>query len=220
MSSSAAHVSGIVLAGGAGRRVGGPKAHLRLGGLTLVEHAAAMLGTVCDEVVVVTRPEVPVHVRGARVVNDRPGPDAPLTGIATGLSAAKGHHALVLACDLPFALPALIALLGEADGHPAIATAAGRAQPLCARYPRRAALHAAERLLATGRCRAFALAEALAARHVPVPPATLFNINGTDDLRHARTAHALLRAAGRPVSSPRPMAPARLLTSAPAEGAR
>lgn len=215
------YLAGIVLVGGAGRRIGAPKALLRLGGATLAERAVAIAAGVCDEVLVVTRPEVPVHVAGARVVHDQPGPDAPLTGIATGLAAATADEVLVLACDLPFAAPAAAALLAGPQGSAAIATAGGRAQPLCARYPRRAALHAAHMLLASGSVRAFALAGALGARHVPVPPSTLFNINGTDDLRRARAAEALLHAAHRPVSSGgSPTVPFRTHATVTAEGAR
>lgn len=219
MTRAGTHLSGIVLAGGAGRRVGGPKAHLRLGELTLVQHAAAMLAATCDEVVVVTRPEVPVQVEGARVVYDRPGPDAPLTGIATGLAAASAEEVVVLACDLPFAAAAVGALVRAPAGRPVIATADGRAQPLCARYPRRVALQAADLLLGAGERRAFALAAALGAAHLPVPASAVLNVNGTDDLRRARIAHALLHRTRQPVSSVALTTPPRLPATALAEGA-
>ena len=44
---------GVVLAGGAGRRLGGAKPSARLGGRSLVAWVAGALGTVCGEVVVV-----------------------------------------------------------------------------------------------------------------------------------------------------------------------
>lgn len=48
-------VAGLLLAAGAGRRIGGPKALLELDGTTLVEHGVALLRAGgCDPVVVVT----------------------------------------------------------------------------------------------------------------------------------------------------------------------
>ncbi len=150
---------GIVLAGGAGRRMGGPKAPIAFAGGTLVQRAVALMAERCARVIVVARPEVPLPAVDAAVVLDRPGPDCPLTGIATGLVASDAAEVLVLGCDLPFAGPLLDALIAH-DAAAAVAHADGHIQPLCARYPRAAALAAADALLAAGR---------LAARGLPRP---------------------------------------------------
>ena len=58
-----------------------------------------------------------------------PGPDRPLTAAVTGLAALEAQRAVVLGCDLPFAGPALDALLAtETEG--AVVAAAGSLQPL------------------------------------------------------------------------------------------
>jgi len=175
--------AGIVLAGGAGRRLGRPKASLPLGGSTLVERSIAALEARCDEVVVVTRPGVPLPPLGVRVLMDRPGPDAPLTGLATGLGATTADEVLVLACDLPMAAPALERLLAERSRTPLVAWAPGAGlQPLCARYPRARALAVADDLLTAGAVAMRDFVAAIGAERVLVPDPALANVNTPGDL--------------------------------------
>jgi molybdopterin-guanine dinucleotide biosynthesis protein A len=185
-----AHTSGdpdgIVLAGGAGRRLGGPKAAVRLGGLTLVERAVATLAARCRRVVVVTRPGVPLPPLAVPVVEDIPGPACALRALATGLGALDAEEVLVLACDLPLAGPVLDALLAAPGGTAVAGAAGGDPQPLCARYPRAEALAAAERLLASGALAARGLLGALGARLVDAEGPALLNVNAPADLERAR----------------------------------
>lgn len=176
---------GAVLAGGAGRRLGRPKAAAPVGGVPLAERAVALLRTRCSEVVVASRPEVALPPLGVPVVHDRPGGAGPLAGIAAALAALASDDALVLACDLPLAAPALDALGRLPAGTAAVCADAGEAQPLCARYPRLRALAEAERLLAAGEGAAHALAAAMGAVLVPVPAETLLNVNSPADLARA-----------------------------------
>ena len=167
---------GLVLAGGAGVRFGRPKATVLLDGQTLVERAVAALAPHCRRVVVVGRPEVPLPLPS---VDDRPGPDCPLNALATGLAALEADEVLVLACDLPGAGPVLERLVAA----PSVAVDPdGRAQPLCARYPRAAALAAADSLLAQGTWRLLPLLEILAATAVPAAAAELHNVTFAADL--------------------------------------
>jgi molybdopterin-guanine dinucleotide biosynthesis protein A len=177
---------GIVLAGGAGRRLGEPKAAARLGGLTLVERAVAALAPRCRRVVVVTRPGVPLPALPVPVVEDRPGPPCALLALATGLGAVDADDVLVLACDLPLAEPLLDALLAAPAGTAVAGAADGDAQPLCARYPRADALAAAERLLASGARAARGLLDAVGARLVEAEGPALLNVNAPADLARAR----------------------------------
>jgi molybdopterin-guanine dinucleotide biosynthesis protein A len=177
--------SGIVLAGGAGRRMGAPKAGVVVGGATLVERAVALLSPVCDEVVVVSRPAVALPALAVPVVHDRPGAEGPLNAILTGLMAVGGEDALVLACDMPFAGEAVAALLAAPPGA-AVACDGDRPQPLCARYPRRDALRAAASIVGDGGRRAHALIEALPWEPVAVGGRALTTLNTPDDLRAAR----------------------------------
>ena len=172
---------GLVLAGGAGRRFGRPKATVILDGRTLVERAVAALAPHCGRVLVVGRPEVPLPLAS---IDDEPGPDCPLNALATGLAALDADEVLVLACDLPSAGPVLERLVVA----PSVAVDPdGRLQPLCARYPRVATLAAARRLLAEGNRRLLPLLDVLApfsvpVRTVPATAAELLNVTVPADL--------------------------------------
>lgn len=178
-------VDGMVLAGGPGRRIGRPKASLPLLGRTLVERAVDALGARCRRVVVVSRPEVALPPLMVEVVMDRPGPDAPLAAVASGLAALDAAEVLVLGCDLPLAGPVLDRLLAAPAGGAAAAADEGGPQPLCARYPREAALAACEALIGAGDLRARALLTALGARPVAATRDELINVNTAADLRRA-----------------------------------
>jgi molybdenum cofactor guanylyltransferase len=176
-------VGGIVLAGGQGRRIGGAKAVVELGGAALVTHAVAMLTAVCDGPVVVSaraETELPPGL-GVATVCDAPGDRGPLAGIVAGLTAIDCDDAIILACDLPLAGPALRLLAGGPVGRASLAAAPIGRQPLCARVPRAAAAAAARRLIECGRPTARALMGALNATEVAVPDSWLLNVNTPDD---------------------------------------
>lgn len=132
-----------ILAGGRARRLGGAeKSSLLVGHATILERQLDALTGVAARVFVVARDPASVDARGLRVVPDRlPGAGA-LGGLYTALVEAESPHVLVLACDLPFLTPALLATLAgmAGDEHDAVVprTADGR-QPLCAIYARRLA---------------------------------------------------------------------------------
>ncbi len=175
-------VGGVVLAGGGGRRFGGPKAGVVLAGVTLVERAVGMLVERCADVVVVTRPGVVLPRLTARVVFDRPGLDAPLAAVATGLAALDSDVCVVLACDLPFAAPVVDRLLAAPAGAAVAVDAGGRAQPLCARYPRVETLAVCERLLAGGAAAMRDLLDVLDQTPVAADDGELLNVNTPADL--------------------------------------
>lgn len=177
---------GIVLAGGAGLRMGHPKAVVQLGGMTMVERAVDMMSARCGRVVVVARPQTPLPRVAADVVLDRPGPACALIALATGLAACGPGDVLVTACDLPFAAPMLDALAAVPPGVAAVGRSHAGTQPLCARYPRDAALEAADRLIAAGRLTARGPADALGAREVDDLWDALANVNTPEDLARAR----------------------------------
>jgi molybdopterin-guanine dinucleotide biosynthesis protein A len=183
---AAARIDGCVLAGGPGRRLGRPKADVRLGELTLVERAVATLRARCREVVVVSRPGVALPPLDVPVVFDRPGPDAPLVAVATGLGALDGDEVVVLGCDLPFADGLIDELLEAPAGIAVVGTDRGRPQPLCARYPRRRTLEACERLLAVDALPVRGLLDAVGALGVEASGHQLLNVNTPEDLARAR----------------------------------
>jgi molybdopterin-guanine dinucleotide biosynthesis protein A len=173
-------LGGVVLAGGAGRRFGRPKADVRLGERTLVERALALLRPHCGELVVASRADVPLPPLDVRVVHDPDGEQSAIGGLRSALEALDTDDVLVLACDL-LVEPAVIERLLAAAGAAAVAVDQHGVQPLCARYRRREALAACRRLIEEGDLRVRRLADLLAATPVATQPGELRNVNTWPD---------------------------------------
>ncbi|TAJ70281.1 MAG: molybdenum cofactor guanylyltransferase [Phenylobacterium sp.] len=147
----------VVLAGGAGSRIGGAKPRRRLGRTTLIGHALDLAQAYGRQVAVAVRDESQVSgAVEARLLLDDPDIEGPLAGLASALGFARGLGAdwvLTLPCDSP-RLPPDLALrlqqalrLGEAA---ALARSGGRLHPTCALW-RVGCLEALTAYLATGR---------------------------------------------------------------------
>jgi len=125
-------VSGIVLAGGLGRRMGGVDKGLQpLHGRAMVEHVLARLAPQVDEIVINANQNLERYrAFGHRVVPDRVGGFAgPLAGLHAGLAAVS--HALVVTvpCDSPFLPADLVARLSKNIGSSDLAVAKTGEQP-------------------------------------------------------------------------------------------
>ncbi len=130
---------GVVLAGGAGRRIGGAKPGAVLAGLPLVAYPVSALAAVLADVAVLAKAgtALPELQPGITLWHEPDEPQHPLAGIVEALSRAGGRPVVVLACDLPLVSPGLVRDLVAADAGlaPAVLVqAGGRLQPLCARY--------------------------------------------------------------------------------------
>jgi molybdopterin-guanine dinucleotide biosynthesis protein A len=124
---------GVVLAGGAGRRIGGAKATRVLAGKPLASYPAAALAQVCERVAIVSKGDGP-DLAGVERWDDEPAePRHPLTGIVHALEKARGEAILVCAADMPFVEPDTLRMLACAGGT-AVAVADGRLQPVLALY--------------------------------------------------------------------------------------
>lgn len=126
----------LVLAGGYSRRMGRDKASLPWHGTPLLLRIIDRLGPIASEVWVAGRPgqELPRgHYR--RVDDTRPG-DGPLAGLARGLTAIDpgAIPVAVVACDYPYAEPALFPALRAAAPSAAVVLPLhrDRAHPLMA----------------------------------------------------------------------------------------
>jgi len=134
---------GLVLAGGAGRRLGGAdKPALTVGGVPLLERALAALAR-AERVVVVGPPRV--VGRAVTWVREEPPGGGPVAALAAGLPAVAAEVVVLLAGDLPFvtvpAVQGLLSAVGDGDGAWAV-DHAGVDQPLLSAW-RTAALRAA-----------------------------------------------------------------------------
>ena len=189
--SSSTKLSGIVLAGGLGRRLGAPKASLPFQGTTLVERAVTILDEFCAEVLVVSRPEIPLPKLQVPVIMDEPGPPSALRGLVTGLNSACFSEAVVLACDLPFAarlVSRIVASETPLGNEWAVVGVdqKGVLQPLCARYARLTALTVARELLVSSKLKLKELLDSLEVRTVLAEDNELVNLNSLADLEAAQ----------------------------------
>lgn len=190
-------VSGAVLAGGRGTRLGQDKALVEVGGEPLLARVVGRLAQVCAEVLVVGRTAGPPLPAPAKFVLDLIPGQAALGGLYTALSAAACPLVIVVACDMPFVDPTLLRfLLGlMGDGVDAVVPLVrGEPQPLHAVYSRACAEVAAAQIM-MGDLKMARLLDRLRVRYVAeaelraVDPElrSFFNINTPADLELART---------------------------------
>ena len=136
--SRAIPATAVILAGGRGERMGGPKEILDFGGVTLLEHAIVLArGMFSDVLVVARKPEVLPRV-GAKVLRDSGLGTGPLAGICGGLEALESDYGFVFACDMPFVKMELVRLLWAYAGEPDVVVPRGEKglEPLHAFYSR------------------------------------------------------------------------------------
>jgi molybdopterin-guanine dinucleotide biosynthesis protein A len=101
-------MTGVVLAGGMGRRLGQPKALADLDGYPLIQHVLKIIKPLFTELLIVAdRPEKLLDL-GIRVVADTISKSGPLGGIYSGLCKTSTPRVFCFACDMPFLNPDLI----------------------------------------------------------------------------------------------------------------
>ena len=132
-------VLAAVLAGGSASRMGGAKATVQLDGRPLItyplEAALDALGAVA--VVAKDDVELPPLDQRAELWIEPDEPRHPAVGVIEALRRARGSAVVVIACDLPLLTSEVVGLLANADAEGSVAvlaSAAGRPQPLLARY--------------------------------------------------------------------------------------
>lgn len=108
-----ASVCGVVLAGGASRRMGQPKAALLAGGEPLLHRAVRLVREALPDVIVVGSPTFAALVPGARLVPDGLPGRGPLGGLRTAFDATDAQWLFLVACDMPFLRPPLVRTMVE-----------------------------------------------------------------------------------------------------------
>lgn len=129
-------ITGVVLAGGRSRRMGGPKTLVEIDGRPLLLHPVEALRAVLDVVAVVCKPDTPLPAlpEGVAVWREEDLHPHPLVGVVAALERAGGP-VLVCAADMPGVDPPTLAALRDAPPAAAVlAVAEGRLQPLLGRY--------------------------------------------------------------------------------------
>lgn len=176
---TAGGITGAVLAGGRGSRMGGDKPGARLAGRPLISYPLAALLAACSRVAVVCKPSTALPPLPPEVERwDEPDePRHPAAGVAHALERA-GESVLVCAADMPFVTAAACRRLAhEASAAPeasaVVAQAEGWLQPTFALY-RPAALPA---LRGCGDAQLRRVVEALSPALVAMPAAELRSVD-------------------------------------------
>ncbi len=131
-------MTGIVLAGGLGSRIGCDKALLPWGDTIILKEIISQMSEMCDDLIVVRNTPLESAMPGVRVVRDIYTQMGPLGGIHAGLSIARYDYAFVTACDMPHIPPGAIRhLFEESAGYDIVLPATGsNYEPLFACYSR------------------------------------------------------------------------------------
>ncbi|WP_332660611.1 molybdenum cofactor guanylyltransferase [Brevundimonas sp.] len=182
-----------ILAGGAGRRIGGDKPHRRLGGTRLLDRTLATARAIPAPMILVVREPDQVSGFAGTVVLDAPRIAGPLAGLSSALAWAADAGAdrvLTLPCDMPFLPDDLCLRLESAltkDVGAAVAASGGRLHPVCALWRTSTAPTLAQRA-SEGRLSLRGLGEAVGWTVVdwPVDRGDPFiNINTAEDMTMA-----------------------------------
>lgn len=191
--------TGVILAGGQGRRLNCPKPLLELTGRPLIEDMLEKhAGLFPDILLVVDREDSELGMYAGDhvgVVPDLVPGKGPLGGIYSALEAASSEFVFVMACDMPFANMELARVMMErAPGHQAVVPRTdGLIEPLFAIYRRDILPEVASRV-GRGDLKIHELLDALDVVYVEdevkeCDPRGLcfFNINTEEDLAKARS---------------------------------
>ncbi len=126
------NVSGIILAGGQGRRMGTVDKGLQvLAGRTMIEHVIERLGPQVDEIIINANQNLDKYGKfGYPVAPDvTVGFAGPLAGLQAGLKAANHPLVVTAPCDSPFLPHDLVSRLAGAIGSHQLAVAKTGDQP-------------------------------------------------------------------------------------------
>ena len=104
-------VTGVILAGGASRRMGSKKALLKTGETTLIELVYRTLAPLFNDVLIVTNSPEDYAFLPCRTVPDVFPDTGAIAGLHAGLTASTTERVFVAACDMPSLNPELIRLL-------------------------------------------------------------------------------------------------------------
>ncbi len=199
-------VTPVVLAGGAGTRLGGVnKALVEIGGQRVIDRLLAALRPLGPEIIIVSNDDSLLGLPGTRVVRDVERGGGALMGLYSGLRAVRTPLATATACDMPFVSTAVLeALISLAPGYDAVVPfLGGQAEPLHAVY-RTTCVPAIEAALAAGQKRLISFFAPLRIRYVAEAELrrwdpelrSFLNVNRPEDLAHARALAAAERAGG------------------------
>lgn len=184
---------------------GEPKALMDVGGLRIIERVVAALRVVVDDLLIVTNAPRLYEFLGLPMVPDVYPDRGSLGGIYSGLQAAAGETAMMVACDMPFLDPAVIRLVVEraSDADVVVPRVGNQLETMHASYGK-TCLPPIEACVRAGRLKITGFFDAVRVLEIPEPeiarlrpPHTVFmNVNTPEDLEHARQIATGLESTG------------------------
>jgi molybdenum cofactor guanylyltransferase len=190
-----------ILAGGGGTRLGGvAKGLLEINGRSIIASQLELLRPLFRRAVIITSDVKSYEQFGVPLIADRFGPGlGPLSGVQTALSSLLADETAVVcvAADMPFLSSKILEALRDypSADRALVPVVNGFAEPLCARYPRKA-LADLTWLLEEGRLRMHEALDVIDACRLPEGVWQFFdpmgrfatNINTPQSLSEARAA--------------------------------
>lgn len=185
-------VDGIVLAGGASRRMGVHKPLLPFAGGRLIDAVIASAARQVRRLAVNVPRAMARDYPYADVVPDLyDAPLGPLCGVVTGLDWLTGDWLATFPCDTPFLPRDLVAQLARAAGDgPVVAVQDGRVQAVCALWPKRVLPELRAELARFRSMRATLQALDAVEVEIAAPEHAFFNVNAPRDLAEAERLRA------------------------------
>jgi molybdopterin-guanine dinucleotide biosynthesis protein A len=192
------NITGIILAGGLGTRMGHTKkGFIEINGHTILDRLLAVYQPLFPKIIISARETDDLKLLGYPVAEDKFDARSSLTGIHAGLTAMRSSHGFFAACDAPFLQKGLVELLlneVEQDLDVIIPLKEdGYREPLCAVYSKRC-LEFIEPQLDREDYKIIHFFEHLKVKEVPVAQlktgdpnfVSFFNVNRPEDLAEAK----------------------------------
>ena len=191
-------ITGIILAGGENKRLGGEnKAFLPLGQNRVFDMVYNLQQKLFDEIVIVTNQPLDYLEWNAKIVTDLFDYRSSLTGIHAGLSVIGNDYAFICSCDAPFIKKEMVELILERSSphiDVVVPEVTKGLEPLCALYSKRCVEAIARNLKqkkfairATYNSLRVKKISEVALRRCDPELHSFFNINTRQDLEEAQT---------------------------------
>jgi molybdopterin-guanine dinucleotide biosynthesis protein A len=186
-------ITGIILAGGQGRRMGMEKGLVSLGGKPMITFPLKVLSELCDEILISAN-TADYDYLGHPVIPDLVSNAGPMAGIWSCLLHSKNEINLVAGCDMPFLTNDLYRQILDNRASSLISVPGygqGRYEPMCGYY-HRSVIPAMKKFMETGNLKLPDFFAMVPFRMFPseeftgpVNEKTFFSVNSPDDLIRA-----------------------------------
>lgn len=189
----------VIQAGGKSSRMGVNKALLPFQGELLIGRVYRRLASLVNEVLIAVNQTTGFEFLGLPLITDLYPDKGVLSGLFTGLRAARGSLVAVVGCDMPFVNPTLLRaeldLLDRTEADAVIPLSDAGLEPLHAVYRRETCLPAIYKSLMANQLRLVSWLPDVKVQEMPLDEVKVydpelhafFNLNTPDDFKKAET---------------------------------